>query len=74
MFHGIYVKSRPKGVWHLVSITLSPEMAVTDVNAILLQAKKEDNDKIQACIQIFESSFHIPEFLSEVKEQKILYN
>lgn len=74
MFHGIYVKSRPKGKWHLVSVTMSPETATYDVKAILKQAKIEDNGKIEACIQIFESAFYIPESLTEVKEQKLMYN
>lgn len=73
MFHGVYIKSRPKGKWHLVSITVSPEMASNDLESILKQAKLEDNE-VRACIQIYESAFHIPEFLSEVKEQKLLYN
>lgn len=74
MFHGIYVKSRPKGKWHLISVTMSPEIATIDVKAILNKAKIDDNDKIQACIQIFDSSLYIPEFLSEIKEQKVMYN
>lgn len=74
MFHGVYVKSRPKSKWQLVSVTLSPEAATYEVNSILKQAKIEENDKVQACIQIFESSFYIPELLSEIKEQKLMYN
>lgn len=74
MIHGIYVKSRPKGKWHLVSVTLSPENAKHEQDAILEQAKIEDNNKIQACIQSFESSLFIPEMLTEIKEQKLLYN
>jgi len=74
MVHGVYVKSRPKGKWHLVILTMSPEVASTNKNAIMSQAKIEENDKIQACIQSFESSFYIPEVLSEVTEQKLMYN
>lgn len=74
MFHGVYIKSRPKGKWHLVSLSTSPETASQEMNAILAQAKKEDNLKIQACIQIYDSAFHIPEFLSTVKEQKLMYH
>ncbi len=74
MFHGIYIKTRPKGYWRLIKITLSPEMAACDVASILEQAKKEDNDKIQACYQIYNSSFHIPEWLKKVKECKLMYN
>jgi hypothetical protein len=74
MFHGVYVKSRPKGKWHLVSVSISPETAILEMDAILNQAKIEDNDKVQACIQTFDSAFYIPELLSEVKEPKLLYN
>lgn len=74
MIHGIYIKNRPKGKWCLVSVTMSPEIASSNVDAILSQAKLEDNQDVQAKIQIFESSFHIPEFLSEIKEQKLMYN
>jgi len=74
MIHGIYIKSRPKGKWCLVSVTMSPEIASTNVDAILNQAKVENNQDIQAKIQTFDSAFYIPEFLSEIKEQKLLYN
>jgi len=53
---------------------MSPEIASTNVDAILSQAKLEDNGDIQAKIQVFESAFHIPEFLSEIKERKLMYN
>jgi len=74
MFHVIYVKSRPKGKWHLVSISMSPEAASGEMISILKQAKTEDNSDIQACIQSFQSAFYIPEILSEIKEEKLLYN
>lgn len=73
MIHGVYVKSRPKGKWHLVSLTISQEAANFDLNAILKQAKQE-NTNIQAAIQSYDSSFHIPEILNEIKDQKLLYN
>jgi len=75
-YHGIYIKTRPNKAakWHLVSVTTSPETATIDVAAILKQAELEDNEKVQACIQVFDSMFHIPEFLSEIKEYKLLYN
>jgi len=74
MIHGVYVKSRPKGKWHLVSISLSPEIAAQDASQIRKQAEKEGNLQIQATVQYFESSFHIPEVLTEVKEQKSMLN
>lgn len=74
MFHGIYVKSRPKGKWYLVSVTMSAEVAVSNMNAIIDEAKLKENINVQAKIQSFESSFYFPEILSEVKEQELLYN
>jgi hypothetical protein len=74
MFHGVYVKSRPRGKWYLASLTISAESASEDMNTIIKQAKLEDNISLEVKIQSFESGFYIPEILSEVKEQKLLYN
>lgn len=74
MIHGVYVKSRAKGKWHLVSITLSPEAAAHDAGSILKQAEQDGNNQIKAVVQSFESSFYIPELLSEIKEQKSMLN
>lgn len=72
--HGIYLKSRPKGKWHLVSVAVSPEAANLEIDEALKHARNQGNDNAEAAIQIFESSFHIPELLTEVKTQKPLYN
>lgn len=74
MILGIYLKNRPKGKWHLVSVTASPEAAEHDINALLSQAKKEGNNDIEVASCSFETSFHIPEFLNEVKHQKPMFN
>lgn len=74
MIHGIYVKSRPKSKWHLVSVAVSPELATQDLNDALKQAQAEGNDKAEAAIQLFDSPFFIPEMLSEVKKDKPLFN
>lgn len=74
MIHGIYQKSRPKGKWHLISVAISVEAAVYDKNKLTKQAELEGNNQIEVAIQIFDSAFHIPEFLSQIKEQKLLYN
>lgn len=73
MIHGIYVRNRPKDKWHLVSVTMSPEVATHDVDEIRKQAKLTGNDT-EIAIQIFDSAFHIPEYLAEVKNRKPLYN
>ena len=74
VIHGIYLKSRPKGKWHLISVAISAEAAQFEIDQTLKQAQMQGNDQAEAVIQIYESSFHIPELLSEVKSQKLLYN
>lgn len=74
MIHGIYVKSRPKNKWHLVSVAISIEAANYDLNEAIKQAKLTGNDDAEAAIQLFDSAFHIPEFLSEMKQFKPMYN
>jgi hypothetical protein len=74
MIHGIYLKSRPKSKWQLVSVAISAEAANADIEDAIKQAKAEGNDEAQAVAQVFESSFWIPHYLNEVKEQKPLYN
>jgi hypothetical protein len=74
MIHGIYLKTRPKGTWHLVTTTESPESANHDLSLAIQQAKDEGNEFVEGKIQIFESSFWIPQFLYSVKETKPMYN
>ena len=74
MIHGIYVRNRPKDKWHLVSVTMSPEVATHDVDEIRKQAELTGDERQEVAIQIFESAFHIPEYLTEVKNRKPLYN
>jgi hypothetical protein len=74
MIHGIYLKSKPKNKWHLVSQTVSAEMANMEVEAFKKQAIEEGNEQAEVAIQIFDSSFFIPEFLSELKERKVQFN
>lgn len=74
MIHGIYLKSRPKSKWQLVSITASPESANHDMDEALKQAKDEGNEEAEVKVQTFESSFWIPHYLNEVKETKPQFN
>jgi hypothetical protein len=74
MIHGIYLRSKPKNKWLLVSQTISPEMANMEVEAFKKQAVKEGYEQAEVAIQTFESEFFIPESLNEIKERKILYN
>jgi hypothetical protein len=74
MVHGIYLKSKPKSKWYLMSVVASPEAANYEINAVLKAAQKLGNDNAEACAQVFDTFFHIPETLSEIKNQKLLYN
>jgi len=74
MIHGIYLKTRPNGKWHLVSVAVSPETAILDRDEALKNAISVGNDHAQTAIQSYDSTFHIPELLSHVKEQKLLFN
>lgn len=74
MVHGIYMKTRPKSKWHLVSVKISAESALKDLNIALDQAKLEGYDQAEVAIKIFDTVFYIPESLNEVKDQKLLFN
>lgn len=71
MIHGIYLKSRPKSKqWQLVSVAITVDGANLEIEEALKQAKLEGNDEAQAVAQVFESSFWIPHYLNDVKEDK----
>jgi hypothetical protein len=74
MIHGIYLKNRPKGMWHLVTVAASPEEAAYQLTETLKQAKSEGNDQAEVAEQLYESSFWIPHYLTTVKETKPMYN
>ena len=74
MIHGIYVKSKPKNKWHLVSNTMSPEAANFEMSEKKKLADEAGNEEAQVAIQIFESAFWIPEYVNEIKERKALLN
>lgn len=74
MIHGIYVKSKPKHKWHLVSVAISAEAANLEIESFKKEAIEKGNDQAEVGVQIFESSFWIPEYLDEIKEQKPLFN
>ncbi len=74
MFHGLYIKNKPKSKWHLVSVFFSVENAQKEAATALKQAKSEGFEQAETAIQIFDSSFHIPEYLTSIKDQKLLLN
>lgn len=74
MIHGIYLKSKPKNKWHLVSLAISPEAANNEVDAFKQQAVADGLENAQVAIQVFDSVFWIPEYVDEIKERKALFN
>lgn len=74
MIHGIYVRNRPKNKWHLVSVAISPEAVNQGLNELRKQAELTGDEGHEVAVQIFDSAFHIPEYLTEVKNRKPLYN
>jgi len=74
MIHGIYLKTRPKNKWQLVTVAISPEIANQEVDETLKQAKAEGNEQAEVKIQAFESNFFIPHYLNEIKETKPMFN
>ena len=59
MILGIYLKSKPKSKWHLVSVSTSAEHANQEVNLFKEQATLNGYDEAEVAIQSFESSFWI---------------
>ena len=74
MIHGIYLKSKPKNKWHLVSLAISAEAANAELEECKKQAIEDGNEQAEVAIQIFDSAFWIPEYINEIKEQKPLFN
>lgn len=74
MIHGIYLKSRPKNKWHLVSYAISAEAANLELEEVKKQAIEEGNERAEVAVQVFDSLFWIPEYMTEIKEQKPSFN
>jgi hypothetical protein len=74
MIHGIYFKSKPKNKWHLVSVAISAEAANYEVDELKKQAVLDGNELAEVAVQLFDSTFWIPEYVSEIKPQKPLFN
>lgn len=74
MIHGVYLKTKPNGKWHLVTVSVSPETAISQSNIALKNAVNMGNEQAQSAIQSYDSPVHIPELLSHIKEQKLLFN
>jgi hypothetical protein len=74
MIHGIYLKSKPKNKWHLVSLAISAEAANLEIDLCKRQAIQEGNEQAEVAVQIFESAFWIPEYMNEIKKRNPRFN
>lgn len=75
MFHGIYLKTKPKNKWFLYSIVVSQEAANYDLNEALKQAHSEGNEEAEVACQTFGDGFYVPEILKEIDgTKKPLFN
>jgi hypothetical protein len=74
MIHGIYLKSKPKNKWHLVSLAMSAEAANLELETFKNKATKEGNERAEVAVQIYDTLFWIPEYVDEIKEQKPSFN
>jgi hypothetical protein len=74
MIHGIYLKSKPKNKWHLVSLAISAEAANLELETFKKQAVDDGNERAEVAVQVFDSLFWIPEYMTEIKEQKPSFN
>jgi hypothetical protein len=48
MIYGIYLKSKPKNKWQLMSVATSQEVAVNDLKETLKQAHAEGNEQVMS--------------------------
>lgn len=74
MIHGIYLKNKPKAKWSLFSISISAEMASDEMKEAIKKAKSEGFEAAEVGVQVFDTVFHIPETLSDLKDHKLMYN
>jgi hypothetical protein len=75
MFHGIYLKTKPKNKWLLYSIAVSQEAANYDLGQALKQAQSEGNEQAEAAVKTFTDGFYVPEILNEIEgSKKPLFN
>jgi hypothetical protein len=78
MVIALYKRTKPKDRWMLHCVE-SKSSSIEDAKAKckVLQdaAKKNGLDKAQYTFQVFDDNeLHIPEFLKEIKPEKLIYN
>ncbi len=76
MIIAVYKRNRPKDRWMLHSLDKdkSAEEAKNKCKILEESAKKGGLEKAEFAFQIFPNELHIPEFLKEIKPEKLIYN
>jgi hypothetical protein len=72
MLHAIYLRAIPKGIWYLVSVSPSAQIALHDKQVALQDAIKHGEKEASVGIKSFETSWQIPTSLIELKEDERL--
>jgi hypothetical protein len=63
-----------KNKWHLVSLAISAEAANLELETFKKRAVDDGNERAEVAVQVFDSLFWIPEYMTEIKEQKPSFN
>ncbi len=75
MVHGVYRRASKTALWYLVSASASAETALKDKRLCIEEAQKEGKTNVEAGIRTYETSWFMPESLTELEENdKLLYN
>ena len=74
MIYCLYIKSYQKGFWHLFATSSSLEEITEGKEKVINQGKEEINFDIKVGIQQYENNSHIPEYIKELKDQKIAFD
>jgi hypothetical protein len=74
MINAIYIKLTPKSKWRLFSRTVSAEAAISELVTAKQQAISAGYEEAESAVQIFDTALWIPEYLREIKDEKLLFN
>lgn len=74
MLHGVYLRTKPKKKWLLMTTVYSAEEARRELDKYVDKAKANGNNQAEGAIQSFDTSFAIPEIITDIKPSKVLYN
>jgi len=74
MIYGIYVRTKPKNKWCLHSLKTSIDEANKDGIEAIEKAKEKGLDKAEFIVKQYFEMNHIPEFIDNLKNEKILIN